>query len=411
METKILEAIAKRLPDGLFEIIEQATKLAEQKKHSLYLVGGIVRDTLLNLPNSDVDLVFEGNAIELGQELADRVGGKLTIHERFNTAKLKTDVWNIDLATVRAESYTKPGALPTVRMGTLKDDMARRDFTINALAVRLTRPHKGELIDYFGGQQDLQDKLIRILHDDSFVDDATRIWRAVRYEQRLKFQIEPETLKLLKQGLPYLRTIGGDRIRHELELVMKEAEPETILRRAFNVNILRQIHPALKGDAWLDTRCKAARAFDGHMHEVYYALLAYRLTEEELEEFLSYLKPGKRIIETLLDSARLKKVESLKDNKLSSSRIFHLLEGYSIPAVITHALATPSVITRKNINLYLNELRHVKVALTGDDLLQMGIRKGPEIKKLLKMILDSRLEGKLKSRHDEEKLVREYIVA
>jgi tRNA nucleotidyltransferase (CCA-adding enzyme) len=135
METKILEAIAKRLPDGLFEIIEQATKLAEQKKHSLYLVGGIVRDTLLNLPNSDVDLVFEGNAIELGQELADRVGGKLTIHERFNTAKLKTDVWNIDLATVRAEGYTKPGALPTVRMGTLKDDMARRDFTINALAV------------------------------------------------------------------------------------------------------------------------------------------------------------------------------------------------------------------------------------------------------------------------------------
>ncbi|HXY73757.1 MAG TPA: CCA tRNA nucleotidyltransferase [Dehalococcoidales bacterium] len=411
MKINILKAVETHLPDHLSGVIERAAGLAERKNHHLYLVGGLVRDTLLNLPNSDVDLVFEGDAVELGRELANSVGGSLTIHEKFHTAKLKIGSHHIDLATVRAETYARPGALPTVHAGTLKDDLFRRDFTINALAIRLTGPHKGELIDYFDGQQDLKNKVIRVLHDKSFIDDATRIWRAVRYEQRLAFLIEPVTLILLKKGVTYLSTVSGDRIRHELELVLKEKTPEKILQRASGLKILSQIHPALKADARLGREFKAARAFDGHLHEVYYALLAHHLNVKELEDFIAYLKPAKKITETLRDSVKLKNICELDDENLLQSTVFHLLKGYSIPSVITNAIATPSSNIRENSKLYYEELRHAKPILTGDDLMQMGISKGIEIKKLLKIILDARLEGKVKSRHDEEKLVREYLIA
>ena len=153
--------------------------------------------------------MVEGDAIGLAKEFAEKIGGKLSVHPMFNTAKIALDKWTIDIAMARTETYAKPGALPAVKPGTLKTDLFRRDFTVNAMAICLSPDNYGELIDLYGGLNDLKNKFIRVLHEKSFIDDATRIWRAIRYEQRLGFQIEPETLKLLKRDVPHVENRRG----------------------------------------------------------------------------------------------------------------------------------------------------------------------------------------------------------
>ena len=195
--TNLSSQIEKQLPAELVTFIQRAGKTAISRGQGLYLVGGVVRDLLLGQTNLDLDLVVEGNALELAQQLVEITQGKIITHPRFNTAKLHWDKWSVDLTTARSETYTKPGALPTVTPGSINNDLSRRDFTINAMAIELNPSHYGELIDLYGGREDLEHKLIRILHEKSFTDDATRIWRGLRYEQRLDFQLEPTTLKLL----------------------------------------------------------------------------------------------------------------------------------------------------------------------------------------------------------------------
>ena len=180
-----------------------------------------------------------------------------------------------------------------MKPGSINDDLSRRDFTINAMAVELNPGHFGELLDLYGGRDDLEHKLIRVLHEKSFIDDATRIWRALRYEQRLDFQMEPATLKLLKRDIAMLDTISGDRIRHELELVLKEELPEKVLRRADELGVLAKLHPSLKGDGWLAEKFAQARELslpDSPPVALYLSLLAYRLTADEIEQLISYLK-------------------------------------------------------------------------------------------------------------------------
>ena len=230
--------IQKQLPAELVDFMQQAGEIAAAQGQNLYLVGGVVRDLLLGRANLDLDLVVEGDAIKLAQQLLDIAHGKITTHPRFNTAKIRRDKWSIDLTTARSETYARPGALPKVKPGVLASDLSRRDFTINTMAVELIPSRYGQLVDRHGGRDDLEHKLIRILHEKSFVDDATRIWRALRYEQRLNFQLEPNTLKLLKRDIPMLDTISGDRIRHELELILDEELPEKTIRRAEELKVL-----------------------------------------------------------------------------------------------------------------------------------------------------------------------------
>jgi tRNA nucleotidyltransferase (CCA-adding enzyme) len=166
-----------------------------------------------------------------------------------------------------------------VKPASIKDDLFRRDFTINAMAIELSTSHYGQLIDLFGGQDDLEHKLIRVLHEKSFIDDATRIWRGLRYEQRLNFRLETVTLQLLKRDTSYLDKVSGDRIRHELELVLKEAYPEKVLSRADELGVLAKLHPALKGDGWQAGKFEQARKLsspDSPSTELYLSLLAYR---------------------------------------------------------------------------------------------------------------------------------------
>ncbi len=405
--------IEKQLPAELVSFMRLAGEMAQGQGQSLYLVGGVVRDLLLGQTNLDLDLVLEGNAIDLARKLAEINPGKITIHPRFGTAKLRWNKWSIDLATARSETYVKPGALPSVEPGLIDSDLFRRDFTINTMAIYLNPTHYGELIDRHGGVDDLEHRLIRILHEKSFIDDATRIWRSLRYEQRLDFQLEPNTLKSLKRDIPMLDTISGDRIRHELELILTEKYPEKVLRRAEELEVLPKLHPALKGNGWLEEKFEQARQLslpDLPPIGLYLALLVYRLTTEENEQLISHLRLPKSLTQTLRDTNSLKtRLESLSDPELSRSSIYRLLHDYSLPAIMANSLAGDPPVARRHMQLFLNKLRYVKLDLTGDDLKRMGVVPGPNIKEVLELALEARLDGKITTKQGEEGLVNSWL--
>ncbi len=402
-----------RLPAELVNFMWVAGELALTRGERLYLVGGVVRDLLLGQANFDLDLVVEGNAIELARQLKKINKAKLTTHPRFNTAKLQWDKWSVDLTTARSESYAKPGALPTVKPGTIDDDLARRDFTINAMAIRLNPGDYGKLADPHNGRNDLKAKLIRTLHEKSFIDDATRIWRALRYEQRLGFHLERKTLSLLKRDLPMLDTISGDRIRYEIECVLREGYPEKALSRAEELGVLAKLLPALKSNGWLAEKFKQARKVsspDPPGVGLYLALLVYPLKIEEAESLISRLRLPKSLAQTLRDTIALKgKMRSLSTPGLSSSGIYSLLEAYSPPAMVANSLATESPAASQNIHLYLTRLKYMEISLTGKDLVQMGVAPGPHIREILDLLHQARLDGKITGKQDEVDLVKGWL--
>ena len=397
--------IKRQLPSEMVDFMRWAGEEAAQQGRSLYLVGGVVRDLFLQRPNFDMDLVVDSDAISLARRLAKEVDAKLTIHARFNTARIRWDRWSVDLATVRSETYERPGALPKVGPGTLDTDLLRRDFTINAMAIELTASRYGRLIDVYGGQADLEGKFIRVLHENSFTDDATRIWRAIRYEQRLVFRLEPVTRKLLRRDIPMLDTISGDRIRHELELVLKEERPEKSLRRAGELGVLARLHPSLRGDGWLARKFRQARrlSLDGQPSpELYFALLGYSLNPKEADELIAYLRLSRTLARDLRDTAALKGwLDALEGQGLKPSGIYDLLNGFSPTAIAAARIAAGSATARRHMALYLNKLRQVKLAVTGDDLVKMGFPAGPKLKEILQRLLEARLDGEVKNKECE----------
>jgi len=408
--TNLTSKMEKQLPVELLNFMQTAGEVAQNQGQSLYLVGGVVRDLLLGRPNRDLHLVAERDAINLAQQLISITQGKIVTHPRFGTAKLQWNEWSVALATARSEAYAKPGALPTVKPDSIRDDLFRRDFTINTMAIELNPDRYGELLDLYGGGNDLEHKLVRVLHEKSFVDDATRIWRALRYEQRLSFQLEPATLELLKRDTCWLDSISGDRVRHELELILREEYPEKILRRADELGVLVKLHPSLKGNGWLADKFEQARQLsspDLPPAGLYLALLVYPLTTEESERLISYLRLPKSVAQTLRDAMDIKtKLQPLANPELSPSGIYSLLYGYSSPAIVANSLAADSPVTRQHSDLFLSKLRYIKPVLSGEDLKRMGVAAGPRIKEILNKLHEAKLDGKVSSKKDEEGLVK-----
>jgi tRNA nucleotidyltransferase (CCA-adding enzyme) len=411
--TNLASRMKKQLPAEVFAFLREAGELTQGQGQNLYLVGGVVRDLLLARNNLDLDLVIEGDAVTLAQELARTRQGKITTHPRFGTAKLQWANWSVDLATARAETYARPGALPAVKPGTIASDLSRRDFTINAMAVELNPGNFGQLLDPHGGRDDLERKYIRVLHTKSFIDDATRIWRALRYEQRLDFHLETATLKLLKRDVAMLDTISGDRIRHELELIITEALPEKALRRADELGILTRLHPSLKGDRWLVETFALAREHSRPLLPaplLYLTLMAYRLTADETDKLIAYLRLPRSSAQTLRDTIALKaKIDDISVPGLAPSFIYSHLNSHSPTALTANSLATDSTTAAEHIELYLNVLRHVHPSLTGEDIKKLGVPTGPKIKEILHRLREARLDGNVSTRKDEEELVREQI--
>jgi tRNA nucleotidyltransferase (CCA-adding enzyme) len=405
--------IEKQLPPELVNLMWVAGEMANSRGEKLYLVGGVVRDLLMGQPNFDLDLVVEGSAIELAQQLKGIDKGKITTHPRFNTAKLQWQKWSIDLATARSETYEKPGALPAVTPGPIDQDLSRRDFTINAMAICLNPGDYGQLVDPHGGRDDLQAKRIRILHQKSFIDDATRIWRALRYEQRLGFHLERSTQTLLQRDVARLETISADRIRYEIECIFKEKYPEKVFNRAGELGVLASLYPSLAGGGDLKEKFEKARrecSPDAPSFDLYLALLAYPLTADEIEQLISRLNLPKLSAQTLRDTIAIKnKMRSLSTPGISPSAIYNLLRDFSPPALEANSLVTPSAVAGQAIHLFLNRLKDIQVSLTGDDLIGMGITPGPQIKEILDLLHQAKLNGKITTRHDEEEVVRMWL--
>jgi tRNA nucleotidyltransferase (CCA-adding enzyme) len=401
--------LIEHLPPPLLKLALAAGRLAGKSGSRAYLVGGIVRDLMLGRPCMDIDLAVEGDAVNLALLMADKLGARTTVHRAFGTASIKIDGFSLDLATCRNETYRYPGALPLVKPGSLMDDLKRRDFTINAMAVSINDADSGVLTDLFNGRKDLSQGLVRVLHDKSFQDDATRMMRAVRYEQRLGFKLERGTARLLKSNLNMLDTISGDRLKNELALWLKEDSCRQVLHRASLLGLTGKLHPALTWNRAMSLAFGRAGAMDAtNASALYFCLLVYNLSEEQLYELLGRLKLiGSRL--DLLSNQLLmlrRSCKKLTGPDVGRSKIYLTLHKYdatAVQAALCYAVA-PGL--RRSLKLYLDTLRHVRTLLSGSDLLKMGLREGPELGAVLNKLLAARLDGKVKSRADEIRLAQ-----
>lgn len=411
MTENLASQLEQCLPPELLNLLRAAAGIAVEQGHGLYLVGGAVRDLLLGRANFDLDLVVEGDAPKLANLLMQREGGEVVVHRRFGTAKFRREDLSIDLATARAETYAHPGALPSVQPGSIRNDLRRRDFTINAMAVPLDVDNFGKLLDPYGGEKDLGDKLIRILHGKSFIDDATRMLRAIRYEQRFDFQLERTTESLLRRDLAMLNTISGDRIRHELELILKEERPERMLRRAGELGVLKEIHPSFNGNGWLEERFQQARsAARPPSAALYFSLLVYHFSQDKGEQLIARLKIPGAVARAMRDTIRLKEnLPALAVAQLPSSAIYRLLQDYSPSSILANALASDSPLICQRLHLYLNKLRYVKTSLNGEALQKIGLQPGPRLGAMLRALHEAKLDQRVKTRKEEEELVRRWL--
>ena len=403
--------IEQYLPRQLLELVQDINGQAAKRGQRVYLVGGVIRDLLLGYPNFDLDLVVEGDAVKLAQQVAATSQAKLLAHHRFGTAKLRYENFTLDLATARKETYAKPGALPAVTPGAIKDDLIRRDFSINAMAVSLASNDYGELTDPHRGKSDLEHRLIRILHPGSFSDDATRILRGVCYEQRFGFEFEVQTARLLKRDITMLDTISGDRIRHELENIFEENRPELVIKRLDELGVLQRISPLLKGDSWIAEKFDRARHLKkpAQLPSLYFCLLIYSFSERDIERFLARLNIPAKLSRAMCDTLRLKaRLPLLDKSSLKPSEIYYLLQEYELLAIQANAIAsdekegTPSLIVHHHLQLFLTKLRYVRTSLDGEELKRLGISAGPEMGKVLRVLHKAKLDGEVRTRADEK---------
>ncbi len=419
--------IEERVPPEVREALRQIGEVADGSGFPVYLVGGIVRDLFLRVPNLDVDIVVEGDGITFAGMLVKRIGGRMKTHQKFGTAvAVLPSGLKIDIATARLEYYESPAALPTVELSSIKKDLYRRDFTINTLAVRLNRTRYGELIDFFGGFRDIKDKTIRVLHSLSFVEDPTRVLRAIRFEQRFDFHLSKHTQNLIKSAvaMELFNRLTGERIYTELVLMFSEAEPVKALRRMKELDLLQFIHHGLKGSAELEGLFVSIGEtlswfrllyLDIPVEKwfIYFMGLFDRLKDTAAEEALERLAVPARI-RLRIKQARVRTREVLylfyKEQQLPSSRVYDLLAPLDVEALLLMMAKAKQETAKKYISLYLTHLRNVKIMLSGDDLKNLGLPAGPRYRKLLAELLDAKLDGLVRNREEELAYVKKRMV-
>ena len=375
----------------------------------LYLVGGPVRDVLMDLPVHDLDFVLEGDAVALAREVAAELGGDVVSHHAFGTASVILGPDRIDIVTARRETYPYPGALPQVYPGTIEDDLARRDFSINAMAVRLGAEHEG-LLDPHGGMADLKAGVVQALHPGSFVDDPTRIFRAVRYEQRLGFLIEPETLHQMDEavGSGGIRNLSPDRVRHEIEHILEENNPGPALLRLAELGVLSQIAPGLSSLPAVE-RLMAMQGRATPM--MYLAALACPLAPAQAEILIGRLNMPNSWARVARDTVMLREIEGeLASPGIPNSRVAHLLLGKSEDAIRAVALVSHSPVIALLLEEFLVKLRLLFPKLDGNDMLALGVPPGPCVGRMLRELTDAKLDGLVNTVEDEIRFVREALV-
>ena len=377
-----------------------------------YLVGGAVRDALLGLPVGDIDIAVVGLTHDIAQDTAAALGGEIVKRSQFNTFALEASGRRIDMAMARQETYARAGALPSVAPGTMEHDLARRDFSINAMAASINAGSFGELLDPFDGQSDLRRRLVRVLHDGNFQDDATRILRAARYAVRLGFTLEAQTERLLMRDAACLDAISGARLRHEFMRVLQEGRAASTLELLHRLGALQAVHPALT----LDDRTLAAmrRAADSDYADktaLFLSILAFSLTDADKTAFAERLRLPFRLAQAVEDTALVQGImpRLRSSGDVRNSEIYTMLRTLDEAAILGCALREGDSRAGRRLMLYLDELRHIKPMLNGDELLALGVPQGPQVGELLQALLAARLDGQVKTRQDEITFVQAHL--
>ena len=377
----------------------------------------MIRDLFMGFPSRDPDLLVQDErltmdaASNLAGVLAKAWEGEVIAYSQFGTAKLALKEFVADLSTARTEIYSAPGALPNVRPATIENDIGRRDFTVNTLAVDLSPAGFGNLLDLYNGSEDLQTGVLRVIHELSFQDDPTRLLRVVRYETRLGLHMDPQTEITARQAVSYLKTVSGDRIRHEFERIFEEVEPEATLSRAEELNLFQWLVPTM---VWSPQMAEAAVRIRvaGHMSPLLpLTLLAISLSRDILEAFKYRLNAPATWAAVIQDTYTLGSRLLLVPTSANSrpSILYAMFSGLSPEAIIGWSVLAPDHRIRGLLINFLTKWRHVKPLLTGNDLLAMNVPQGPQVGELLKQLLDARLDELVLDREAEEEFVRKWL--
>ncbi|MCG8530817.1 MAG: DHHA1 domain-containing protein [Desulfovibrionales bacterium] len=421
-DRNVATLLKERLPEHHHKLLKNAGELGDQLNVAVYVVGGFVRDLLLGRKNLDLDLVVEGDGIAFAKKMAVRLNGRVRQHSKFKTAiiiyKNETgEEERLDIATARLEYYEHPASLPTVELSSIKMDLYRRDFTINALAIQLSHGKFGKLIDFFGAQKDIRDKKIRILHSLSFIEDPTRILRAIRFETRFDFTIGPQTTKLIKNALQLklISKLSGSRILHELQAIFNEVSPHQSLLRLQELKVLEAIHPALK---LTPTKSELIKEIERVIE--WYKLLYTSPTPEPWKIYLLGMTSASKVELTDDILSRLNfsekqhaEISGLRNtvrkinNSINmirpgaNSHLYNLLKPIPLEGVLYLMARTKSENVKKNISTFLAYLRGTQLDITGEDLRVLGFPPGPIYGEVLRKTLFAKLDEKIKTRQEQ----------
>jgi tRNA nucleotidyltransferase (CCA-adding enzyme) len=426
-ERNLTDLIKRSLPKDRLELLHLVAFQANAVQMPLYLVGGVVRDILLGRAVNDFDLVVEGNVAALAEYVLKKHGGRIMTHARFGTATwtLNADTYqrlnvpvllpsdspiSFDLVSARSETYSQPGALPTVKFSTIDDDLRRRDFTINAMAIRLDGYHFGELYDPLNGQADLERGMIRVLHPKSFLDDPTRLFRALRYESRYGFRIAPETLVLMNdEARAVLSGLSGERLRHEFDLIFEETIPSAVLERLADMDLLKPVHPALTfANSQLPFLENPSPEFGefavpdilSFRQALGWTLWLMPILAYEIDLIAERLAFPALLTKSARSASALNQELSSLQKRRPSQWTFHLDE---FPSLAVYAVYL--VKSEQALHDYLVKWQHVKPKTTGDDLKARGLEPGPKYAEILRRLRAAWLDGEVKTEKEELSLL------
>jgi tRNA nucleotidyltransferase (CCA-adding enzyme) len=414
--------ISRAIPASRLSQLRGVVALSTELGFTAWLVGGFVRDALLSKPINDFDVVIEGDATRLGRALVKRFGGRVTVHAPFKTAAWylpDTPDDFIDLISARSETYAHPAALPTVTLGTLDDDLRRRDFTINAMAVQMNREGIGEVIDPLAGRDDLQLGLMRVLHPGSFIDDPTRLFRLFRYAERYGFKVESGTGALIPGALGIVDQLSPERLRHELDLILEEEDSIPMLEQLWAHGILQQVKPSLPSDEATLSRLQGSWSqFSLPQNPVPSTISQTRdrrwtvwllgLSEKEIRAL------GKRLHFTadllkqcLAVSSLFQSIDSF--SCIHPSECVRRLDKFSAESILVVSFCAPHAEERSMLQKYLTEWKGVKPHTTGDALILMGVPFGPRIGEILWRLRAAWLDGEVASVAEERKFLERLM--
>jgi len=418
--------LKERLPRKIINRLKNLGHVADLLGYNAYLVGGLVRDVLLKRENLDVDIVIEGDGIEFAREFIKNYKARMRSHQKFATAVLIfPDGFKVDVATARMEYYEAPGAPPIVETSSLKMDLYRRDFTINTLAIKLNKRHYGTLIDYFGAQKDVREKSLRVLHNLSFVEDPTRMLRAVRFEQRFGFRIGKLTLALMKNALKVhsFQDLAGHRFFTELKLILKEKDPIKAIERMDELGLLEFISPEIRLTDRIRSLLEEIRrviAWHNLLYleetfepwKVYWHGLTAELDINRLTGLAELM--GMTDIEGRRLLSQREAADGLRDRlfefNLDNYNLYTLLKPYVTETLLFVMAGTTREKIRRLISLYFTRLKQTTIQTSGSDLLGLGFTPGPLFKEIFDRLLGARLNDAVKTKEDEVAFVKKHFL-